>query len=684
MLSKPTISWIIAGMIIVHAPTAIAYSPSTHANLTEAAITRSLLFDADLLESQQWGFQNLVEDPIAFPVDGPSTSVLSVIDLARRGAELEDGGTRAVNHFYDPQNDRGLEAGIAQASPDWILDGSWDNGFSTREAYSYLEDALLGEITDPTPPSRDVSWGKVFRYLGHLSHHMQDMAQPQHVRNDEHCDIALCKVLGRYGPSAYESETHDLRNDIETDGYPVVHLPRGRDYWSDATKTMGIAQLTSTNFVSIDTNFRVDQQGNVITHPDFPQPSASSLSQTTVPANSIYPSIQSDAVFEFYGNSFIDPYTEEQVNNPYLTAASLLVSPEGGQAFTLNAVTRESARSILTPRAVGYSAGIIDYFFRAKLEIESFRQRPNGQISLVLKNISQNGDHTYALDGRFEVYVNNPSSGLERITTQYIYTPVEYGEEFFFFFDGAALASGPAVVIFRGETILSSDPQSVERATTGFRLSGLPEPLVITEAMGWKYLGTDKSDDGTTSYIGSAGELHYMIAGEEFDKPLSDSVYNGWIDKFGPGSTQTVLSYKRETWSTLVGPGNSMDKRHLYDTAPIDRWLVRIGGIVEAWNYSYYTGEITCNTSDYSFNCSNPLYDVTPTATINLIPYLTLHDLTEGEEFSADTFHSVGLVPSERVEGLTLQEIENRYASDWAVRTLYFKPTKPGFFHLDN
>ena len=62
---------------------------------------------------------------------------------------------RVMHHFYDPARDRPLTI------------------FAT------------------TKEQRDRYWATTFRALGDIVHHLQDMAQPQHTRNDAHAGVGI-------------------------------------------------------------------------------------------------------------------------------------------------------------------------------------------------------------------------------------------------------------------------------------------------------------------------------------------------------------------------------------------------------------------------------------------------------------------------------------------------------------
>jgi hypothetical protein len=138
--------------------------------------------------------------PAALPFNGARQSVREImVD----GARLEDTLTtsRPINHFFDPTRagdaNNGAARGVVSvlnpsSSPTWALaDRGTVNGQenSFRNARSYLLNALtLGPKTE-----RETAFTQTFQTLGMVIHHLQDMAQPQHVRNDLHCPEDICK-----------------------------------------------------------------------------------------------------------------------------------------------------------------------------------------------------------------------------------------------------------------------------------------------------------------------------------------------------------------------------------------------------------------------------------------------------------------------------------------------------------
>jgi hypothetical protein len=127
---------------------------------------------------------------------------------------------RPLHHFFDPYNNRALDIldaritpALLQKSPNWALgvtdfanglntpNTSRRNHFTIVDAREAMWRALTlkrkfnGAIEDIDTSSntaqqkeeiRKAYWATTFRAIGSVLHHIQDMAQPQHTRNDPH------------------------------------------------------------------------------------------------------------------------------------------------------------------------------------------------------------------------------------------------------------------------------------------------------------------------------------------------------------------------------------------------------------------------------------------------------------------------------------------------------------------
>lgn len=197
---KQLILLIVAFLIGSHE--AYSYDVLTHEKISEYALKQSL-GKRDFLKDLGYGLYDIVslKDYDQFS-DGPAnnsyTLSKSILDWFKYGSNIEDATftrfdetiARYKNHFYDPINDRGLvfQNGLISLSgmraPDWALESSSISGqnYSLEDAKVYYKTALTaGKKTE-----RDNNLALTFKSLGHVLHTVEDMAQPQHTRNDSH------------------------------------------------------------------------------------------------------------------------------------------------------------------------------------------------------------------------------------------------------------------------------------------------------------------------------------------------------------------------------------------------------------------------------------------------------------------------------------------------------------------
>ncbi|BAV33338.1 hypothetical protein SCL_1023 [Sulfuricaulis limicola] len=393
----------------------MAYERNTHREISTAAIENSTLqTDPDILKnlglkgSDRFRNSKNKERPI--------------FGLIEDGADFEDGLTddcesRPRHHFYDPAHDQGLRWGIVRGekSPDWALEDKGDineQEFSYKNARGYFYQAL----TSTKENDRKANFGLTFQSLGHVIHHIQDMAQPQHVRNDIHIKAgencwykSIAKLIEN--PSLYEHYTDDNRGNLPfidpdyNQGKSVV-FTAPRKFWTDDGK--GLAEFTNRNFVSVGTNYQLFNNlpvANAI----YPRP-------VPLPGQSIHirdllaeegRTTDLDGYVDFIANTVADPVVGDKPNsrsasvsifdqdlktyNQTITYNTDPLDPifnvqvTTDRLLTLNRFNFKKAHDFLIPRAVAYSAGLVDYFFRGKLEAEDVTFTDTG-ISLRVKN----------------------------------------------------------------------------------------------------------------------------------------------------------------------------------------------------------------------------------------------------------------------------------------------------------
>lgn len=237
---------------------AFAYEVTTHEDLSEQAVLRSKL--KDVLPSIGLKTTN---DPLT---DIDTTRTIAewiIIGANHEDDTISANFARYRNHFFDPQHGvAGYSFGALSGEPslDWALEDTKTfitQSYSFKKARQYFYDALTLRNKD----TREQWMARTFYTLGHVIHHPQDMAQPQHVRNDDHCDVWPCRLVpGLYNPSRYEEYTLGKGGNLPfTDahynaGIPV-RFPTPRHFWTAAGQ--GLADFTNRNFVSAGTNYQL-------------------------------------------------------------------------------------------------------------------------------------------------------------------------------------------------------------------------------------------------------------------------------------------------------------------------------------------------------------------------------------------------------------------------------------------
>src|SRR5713101_4044055 len=371
---------------------------------------------------------------------------------------------RPWSHFYDPVLDRALTVTIppgitippgligAQKAPNWAI-GTSDaftqpnganknraNHFTWFDARVAMYRALTGRrssdgnnivpgatgtgsggsVTDPQG-LRNAYWATTFRALGDIVHLVQDMAQPQHTRNEPHGGDRFDGTPGLLGhKSAYERYV-DLRatrgslanpggtgtqaSALNLDGYPIPAFSNYLSYFTtrqpgvDILSRKGLADYSNRGFFSAAKNLGQGEYDN-------PSNDAGTYTFSDVTAQYfvIDPtgrvSIQNVGVRMLLGSVTDSLNPAQSVQAVPLTAFGLWdqsLQNEGQKlSYTLNMSNYDAMADRLIPRAVAYSAGLINFFFRGKIDIVPDPKNPGSHR---IKNLG-----TEPMAGKFALY----------------------------------------------------------------------------------------------------------------------------------------------------------------------------------------------------------------------------------------------------------------------------------------
>lgn len=331
---------------------------------------------------------------------------------------------REFNHFFDPVYNRpltvsqiglfywGSGAGIMtlRKSVDWALGvddafgSDQSKGSDTLNHFTVLSAreaewrALTGTAGDgggqfsrdgspPTETDRNRYWATMFRSVGDIMHLNQDAAQPQHTRNEAHSGAGpvWLQDLRTGHASVYEAYMTEVTaptiyRAINVDGATytvpentglnlnpsiVPQFPRYADYWSTAPGTMdgsgkGMADFSNYNFFTAAHGFG---EGT------FPHPT-SNEADYGVSEDSVYVQPSTGIVMHWRyltENTSPDDGTSQLVR---LTRASIWRKWDNVRSsYTLDSNVYLDQGNVLVPRAVGYSAGLANFFFRGSLSV---------------------------------------------------------------------------------------------------------------------------------------------------------------------------------------------------------------------------------------------------------------------------------------------------------------------------
>lgn len=363
----------------------IAYDTTTHRSLGEAAASHSSL---DAVLREQLGMVRGRETALRW---GPLT--LSVGEWLGHGAREEDLPLkRVLNHFHDPLRpwrDAGLSV-IAQLGDSSVL---WSQRESQAPGGTWTwagaRRAFLEALTSPTAEAREQRLAQTLDTLGHLTHLVQDASVPAHVRNDPHPSIPLLGTLLPLNPDWYEDwvEARRTRGDAIFDELLALPPKRplrlvlqsidpdapvgiaglidtdqlGPDGPAPAVfgpPSVGIAEFTSANFLSRDTIFR-----GAPARPRLEDLGPGFFEEERQAFRRYFPKVVPGTAAVEIGH-----FVAEAVLTEHLRRLTANVPPT--VLWHLDHRVHEAYARELVPRAIGYSAELIDYFFRGRLDVD--------------------------------------------------------------------------------------------------------------------------------------------------------------------------------------------------------------------------------------------------------------------------------------------------------------------------
>lgn len=365
-------------MLLCTTDTSLALDTETHKYLNNSISGKGLsVFSFDSYLKLQLGLPNGVKEIITSSITANQS--LEVSEWFRDGGLYEDKPPkvlpyiRSANHFHDPLTDKGFtglpsgdSAIVWSQKPvgqQWI--GGHYSWFDTREKF-------YGALVATDKVDRDEKLAETFRGVGQLMHLMQDMSVPEHVRNDFH------------GLPAYEEWLADKNNAtaaniinvaLATPKYPDAGLLRQPSV-QGSTAPIPIANLFDTNLFT----GRTADGTTSLAYGLSEYANANFFSPDSIFASS-YPFPRWSAMQEWDDtvNGKKRTYLRKVADGELLNHAATgkwfykylpVAMKSAGYGLKLDEKVYADYAQLLLPRAVGYSAAMLDYFFRGKIDIE--------------------------------------------------------------------------------------------------------------------------------------------------------------------------------------------------------------------------------------------------------------------------------------------------------------------------
>lgn len=274
--------------------------------------------------------------------------------------------------FIDPSIDIGPRVGQDRGLSG-LYDAPQEMGWDSARTYFYEA------LTSREPLEKEAKFIKTFRAVGQVMHLLQDMAVPAHVRNDMQSHLWNNLNPFKWGNAfeKYVVNHSDARNKVSDKDKPAFAASPTRltDFWDTDTYTgetptagtnLGLAEYTNANFVSDFTIFK--PQSDTKHYFKYPAETSAEKVNMLIP-NPFVPSAvvtrkyyvkkrDGDMGYLLAGVGYLPVKVR-----PVLDTATYEMLPPMD-----NYVHADYADRLL-PRAVGYSAALLDYFFRGKIKL---------------------------------------------------------------------------------------------------------------------------------------------------------------------------------------------------------------------------------------------------------------------------------------------------------------------------
>ncbi len=519
---------------------------------------------------------------------------------------------RVFNHFYDPINDKplnGFPLTGNNKAPDWAIGSSnafsnpvnpeqgRRNHFTVFDAREAQYRAITGRDKNWNPmaltqTAQNKYWATLFRSLGDVVHLVQDMGQPQHTRNDPHAggkfdgsapfrghkSVYEAYIEARAKGEKFEvNSTGGATTSVSTQplkytGYP---LPIFNDYVSyfstrhldgtDPLARRGLADYSNRGFFTAGTNF-----GNTGNYQQ-PNPDPSAYIRGFLTTDWKGDPLPSTGAVEIIRGDVSDTLTGSQDRarlSTYGLWDQFLEQQGATPQYTLSRANYDDMADLLIPRAVAYSAGLLNHFFRGRIEPE-IEQYSGGTVTMKIINRSLS-------DTLFEL------SGVNELAVVYTYQDTT-GEKYGVSVNPVSLASGDDIAageksaqayIFDFNPAIPIDAQDLKlqivyRGKLGNEEDGIAVGSIEMSSPGFIFTPSSVPADGITGTRHMLKQNGQWVLTSEQGLVFGNIDWKGW---YVNGKPTKIISWQGPRSRYFPGsPGFSSNIYHngeLFSVAP--------------------------------------------------------------------------------------------------------------------
>ncbi len=400
---KKTIILLLA-FLLLRTQICFGLETGTHSQINETIVTSGYAISLDNYLKNNVGMPSGIDTKFKYK---------TVYKIVAEGGVLEDLAgidyVRSMNHFHDPLVTDWWDAGFKgkQSSIIWAQSENQIFGnYSWRNGRDYFYNALTANNED----QRNNNFADTFRAVGQVMHLIEDASVPAHVRNDSHIwgynyesyvenrralsepQFFLDFLLSYYRfNDSILNETPNPQAPI-----PIAKIVDTDKYTGDNPEIttgfdVGLAEYVNANFFS---------EGSAM---DYKNPAPSSLQEEMMLVHDTnYPEDPTKKMFQKYyrkvgGGETVDHLAA--VSYQYHLFTKYELQPYYNKIIFLDDNCYEDYAYKLLPRATGYAAGLLQYFFRGQIDAidakttkgTTARQLING-MTLKVKNTTPGED----------------------------------------------------------------------------------------------------------------------------------------------------------------------------------------------------------------------------------------------------------------------------------------------------